>query len=153
MARCWTRPKKREVIASKPISRKTFRTFLKRFWPTRKPISCSTDEADLAGLPKALSQRTQAAAKSKGKAGWAIVNTRSAVQPFLENSTRRDLREKVWRAFTKRGDNEDANDTNATIAEILKLRQDRAEIARFPRPMRITAWPIRWRKTRTRRWS
>jgi peptidyl-dipeptidase Dcp len=42
------------------------------------------------------------------------------------------LREKVWRAFTMRGDNQNANDTNATIAEILKLRQQRAEILGFP---------------------
>jgi peptidyl-dipeptidase Dcp len=73
----------------------------------------------------------KAKAESKGKQGWAVANTRSAVQPFLENSPRRDLREKIWHAFTMRGDNQDANDTNATIAKILKLRQDRAALLGF----------------------
>jgi peptidyl-dipeptidase Dcp len=73
----------------------------------------------------------KAAAEAKGKTGWALVNTRSAVQPFLENSTNRALREKIWRTFSGRGDNNDANDTATTIAEILKLRQKRAELLGF----------------------
>lgn len=90
-----------------------------------------SNEADLAGLSDSYIASIKSAAQSKNKQGWAVANTRSAVQPFLENSTRRDLREKVWRAFTKRGDNQDANDTNATIAEILKLRQERALLLGF----------------------
>ena len=131
-APCWTRARKAQVISIETDLAKKFSAFRKRCWPTRKPISLLTDEAELAGLPESYVAAMQAAAKSKGKTGWAVVNTRSAVQPFLENSTRRDLREKVWRAFTKRGDNGNANDTNATIAEILKLRQQRAEILGFP---------------------
>jgi peptidyl-dipeptidase Dcp len=46
-------------------------------------------------------------------------------------STNRALREKVCKAFVNRGDNGDANDTNATIAEILKLRQERARLLGF----------------------
>jgi peptidyl-dipeptidase Dcp len=61
-----------------------------------------------------------------------IVNTRSSVDPFLTFSTRRDLREKVWRAFVNRGDNGGANDTNQVIAQIVKLRADRAKLLGFP---------------------
>src|SRR3546814_1576300 len=63
---------------------------------------------------------------------WAIKNTRSAEQQVLQNATNRALREMVYKAFVSRGDNGDANDTNATFAEILKLRQQRAELLGFP---------------------
>src|SRR6266852_1157984 len=80
-------------------------------------------EEDLAGLPAPLREAAASAATSRGKTGqWAILNTRSSVDPFLTWSTRRDLREKVWRMFTMRGDNGDAHDNNQTITEILKLR-------------------------------
>ncbi len=72
------------------------------------------------------------AAEANGKPGqWAIKNTRSSAQPVLQGATNRALREKVWKAFVSRGDNGNANDTNATIAEILKLRQQRAELLGF----------------------
>jgi peptidyl-dipeptidase Dcp len=124
--------KKAQVISIETDLSKKFSTFSEKVLADEETYILLTDEADLAGLPESFVAATQAAAKSKDKAGWAIVNTRSAVQPFLENSTRRDLREKVWRSFTKRGDNKNVSDTNATIAEILKLRQDRAEILGFP---------------------
>ena len=68
-------------------------------------------------------------AASTGK--WAIVNTRSSVDPFLTFSTRRDLREIVWRKFKSRGDNGDANDTKATITSIVNLRAERAQLLGF----------------------
>nr|AAZ48946.1 putative peptidyl-dipeptidase Dcp [uncultured bacterium WWRS-2005] len=124
--------KKAQVIGIETELSKKFSAFSEKVLADEETFILLTDKSDLAGLPESFVAALEAAAKSKGKTGWAIVNTRSAVQPFLENSTRRDLREKVWRAFTNRGDNKNANDTNATIAEILKLRQDRAEILGFP---------------------
>ena len=64
--------------------------------------------------------------------GRAIMNTRSSVDPFLASSTRRDLREIVWRKFKRRGDNGDANDTKATITAIVRLRAERARLLGFP---------------------
>jgi peptidyl-dipeptidase Dcp len=124
--------KKAQVISIETDLAKKFSAFSEKVLADEETFILITDAADLAGLPESYVAAIQAAAKAKGQVGWAIVNTRSAVQPFLENSTRRDLREKVWRAFTMRGDNQNANDTNATIAEILKLRQQRAEILGFP---------------------
>jgi peptidyl-dipeptidase Dcp len=86
-------------------------------------------QADLADLPDSLRAAYQAAAEERNLPGkWAVVNTRSSVDPFLSSSSRRDLREKVWKAFKSRGDNGDANDTNATIAKIVKLRAERAKL-------------------------
>ena len=124
--------KKAQIISIETDLAKKFSAFSEKVLADEETFILITDAADLAGLPESYVAAIQAAAKAKGQTGWAVVNTRSAVQPFLENSTRRDLREKVWRAFTMRGDNQNANDTNATIAEILKLRQQRAEILGFP---------------------
>ena len=90
-------------------------------------------EADLAGIPAANIAAYKAAAASRGGAGkYFIVNTRSAVDPFLTFSTNRSLREKVWKKFVARGDNGDANDTKADIVEMVKLRADRAKLLGFP---------------------
>jgi peptidyl-dipeptidase Dcp len=110
---------------------KKFSDFQNKVLADEETYILLTDPADVAGLPDSFVASLKAAAEAKGKTGWAVANTRSAIQPFLENSPRRDLREKIWRAFTMRGDNGDANDTNATIAEILKLRQQRAELLGF----------------------
>ncbi len=90
-----------------------------------------TDKARLAGLPDSVKAVAKAAAAERGQQGWAIVNTRSAVDPVLTFATDRALREQVWRAFTKRGDNGDINDTKATIARIVRLRANRAHLLGF----------------------
>ena len=84
---------------------------------------------DLAGLSESQKASYKAAAEEHKLPGkWAVVNTRSSVDPFLTSSTRRDLREKVWKAFKNRGDNGGEHDTNATIARIVKLRAERATL-------------------------
>ena len=89
--------------------------------------------SDLAGLPESYRASAKAAAEEQGlKDGWIVVNTRSSVDPFLTFSARRDLREKIWRKFKGRGDNGDANDTNALIAQITQLRAERAKLLGFP---------------------
>lgn len=90
-----------------------------------------TDKADLAGLSQSQIDSAALAAASKKVKGWVISNTRSSVDPFLTYSTRRDLREKVWKMFINRGDNGDEHDNNATIARILKLRAERAKLLGF----------------------
>jgi peptidyl-dipeptidase Dcp len=85
-------------------------------------------EAGVAGLPASNKAAAAAAARSRNVQGWAIVNTRSSVDPFLTFGDDRAQREIVWRKFVNRGDNGDANDTNATIAEIVRLRQQRARL-------------------------
>jgi peptidyl-dipeptidase Dcp len=90
-------------------------------------------EADLAGLPASARAGLAATAEAHGQKGkWAVANTRSAVEPFLSSSTRRDLREKVWRAFVTRADHGDARDNKASITEILRLRAERAKLLGFP---------------------
>jgi peptidyl-dipeptidase Dcp len=88
---------------------------------------------DRAGLSDSFIASAKAAAEERGLAGKAIVTTsRSAVEPFLKSSARRDLREKVFKAFIARGDNGNTSDNNATIVEILSLREESARILGYP---------------------
>jgi peptidyl-dipeptidase Dcp len=88
---------------------------------------------DRAGLSDSFIAAAKAAAEERGMLGKAIVTlSRSSVEPFLQSSVRRDLREKVFRAFTARGDNGNDNDNNAVIGEILSLREEAAGIMGFP---------------------
>src|SRR5450432_104786 len=90
-------------------------------------------ESDRDGLSDSFVASAKAAADERGLPGKAIMTlSRSFVEPFLKSSTRRDLREKVFKAFTARGDNANDNDNNATIVEILKLREESAKLLGFP---------------------
>jgi peptidyl-dipeptidase Dcp len=90
----------------------------------------AANEAELKGVPQDVKAAAMAAGKErKLPAGVAaIVNTRSAVDPILTFADNRGLRERVWKAFVNRGDNPGANDTNQTIAQIVKARSDRAKL-------------------------
>lgn len=91
------------------------------------------DASQLGGLPKSFVDAAAAIAERKGQAGkYAVLNTRSSVDPFLTYSTERALREQVWRTFVNRGDNGDDKDNNALIAEILKLRHERVGLMGYP---------------------
>ena len=90
-------------------------------------------EDDREGLQESFIAAAQAAAAERGMPGKAIVTlSRSSVEPFLKDSSRRDLREKVFKAFAARGDNGNDNDNNATIVEILALREESARLLGYP---------------------
>ncbi|WP_144143516.1 M3 family metallopeptidase [Paraburkholderia sp. BCC1884] len=85
------------------------------------------NEDDFAGLPDFLRQSAHSAARERGIDGYVITLSRSLVQPFLTWSTRRDLRETAWRAWTGRG--ETAQRDNRPLArEILVLRREQARL-------------------------
>jgi peptidyl-dipeptidase Dcp len=95
--------------------------------------SMELGEADRDGLSDSFVAAAKAAAEERGMAGKAVMTlSRSFVEPFLKSSTRRDLREKVYKAFIARGDNGNANDNNETIVEILTLREESARLLGFP---------------------
>jgi peptidyl-dipeptidase Dcp len=86
--------------------------------------------ADLAGLPAWLATAAQAAAQQRGLGDDAHVITlsRSLVVPFLTFSTRRDLREQAWRAWTRRGELTAERDNKPLIARIMQLRLEQARL-------------------------
>jgi peptidyl-dipeptidase Dcp len=91
------------------------------------------EESGLEGLPGAQRAAAAAEAAARGHEGkWAVLNTRSSVEPFLTLAANRALREKVWREFVSRGDNGDAHDNKAVIGEIVRLRHERANLLGYP---------------------
>jgi peptidyl-dipeptidase Dcp len=83
-------------------------------------------EAELAGLPDFMGEAMKSEAQERGLGGRVVTLSRSSIEPFLQFAQRRDLREKVFRAFVSRGDNGGATDNNAVIAEMVQLRAERA---------------------------
>jgi peptidyl-dipeptidase Dcp len=82
-------------------------------------------EAELEGLPDSARAAAQAAAEERGHPGkWVVTLSRSSVEPFLQFSARRDLREQVWRAFVSRGAG--ARDNGPVMSETLALRTEMA---------------------------
>ena len=82
---------------------------------------------DFAGLPEFVVQAAKSAGAERGK-GAVITLSRSLIVPFLQFSTRRDLREAAFNAWVARGANGGASDNRALAAEILALREERAKL-------------------------
>lgn len=61
-----------------------------------------TDEADLAGLPDYVRDMGAATASERGENGWTFDLSQPSYVAFLKFSTRRDLREKIYRAYNSR---------------------------------------------------
>ncbi len=88
------------------------------------------DSADgLAGLPesvRAMGAETAKALKLEGK--WAYTTQVPSMTPFLQYSTRRDLREQLHRAYFRRGDRGNASDNKEIVRKITALRAERAQL-------------------------
>ena len=82
-----------------------------------------TDEKDLAGLPQGVIDAAKAEAGT-----WVFTLDKPSCIPFLQYADNRALREKVYKAYYGRGDNNNANDNKAVIKEILQLRQQKAKL-------------------------
>ncbi|MFC4175660.1 M3 family metallopeptidase [Microvirga sp. GCM10011540] len=86
-------------------------------------------EADLAGLPSFLREAAAQAAEDSGLKGKHVITlSRSSIEPFLQFSSRRDLREQAFKAWAARGDSGNATDNKAIIAEMVALRAERAKL-------------------------
>ena len=66
--------------------------------------------------------------KDKYKNKYVFTPHRSSMYPFLTESTRRDLREKLYNSYVMRGDNNNETDNKEIAAQIAKLRAERAQI-------------------------
>ena len=118
------------------------------------------DKAAIEGLPGFLKDACAHAATERGHEGKHVVTlSRSIIEPFLQFSTRRDLREEAFQAWTHRGQNDNANNNINVITEMVQLRAERAlllgyksfadfkldnEMAKTPEAARAlleTVWP------------
>lgn len=89
-------------------------------------------EEDLAGLPEWFRQSAAAEAKAAGQEGkWLFTLHNSSRLPFLQYSANRPLREKVYKAYIQRGNNNNKNDNKKIITEIVSLRLEKARLLGF----------------------
>jgi peptidyl-dipeptidase Dcp len=86
---------------------------------------------DEAGLPDWLLDAAAASAAERELPGRIVTLSRSIVEPFLQFSARRDLREKAFRAWTTRGAHDGPTDNRAIAAEMVQLRAEQARLLGF----------------------
>ncbi|GAB2187179.1 M3 family metallopeptidase [Roseibium sp. LAB1] len=89
-------------------------------------------EEDRAGLPDFLLTAAAEAAKERGLDGKHVITlSRSSIEPFLQFSTNRRLREEAFKAWSARGENGGETDNRAIITETLRLRAEKAQMLGF----------------------
>ncbi|CAJ0853608.1 peptidyl-dipeptidase Dcp [freshwater sediment metagenome] len=90
------------------------------------------DESDLDGLSMDFRAAAARLAADRGAPGkYAVSLARSSAETFLQSSTRRDLRETVYRAWARRGESGGETDNSEIIRDILALRDARAKLLGF----------------------
>ena len=87
------------------------------------------DENQLEGLPQDFRDQAANLAESEGHSGkWMFKPTRVSMYPFLTYSTQRDLREKLYNSYLKRGDNDNDKDNKHLAIKMSDLRIQRANL-------------------------
>ncbi len=86
-------------------------------------------ETDLEGLPQEVIKAAAQTAKERGKEGkWVFTLHKPSLIPFLQYSTRRELREKIFKAYINRCNHDDELDNKAILTRIASLRAERANL-------------------------
>jgi peptidyl-dipeptidase Dcp len=90
-------------------------------------------EEDLAGLPQGLRDAAAEAAAEKGEAGkWLFTLQNPSVMPFLQYADNRDLRRKMFEAYSMRGNQGNANDNKEIAIKLANLRREKANLLGYP---------------------
>lgn len=90
------------------------------------------NEADLAGLPESVIVAAAETAKTTGDDGkWVFTLAKPSLIPFLQYAQNRELREKIYRGYFMRGNNDNANDNKKVVADMVRLRADKAKMLGF----------------------
>lgn len=87
-----------------------------------------TDSNDLEGLPRGIIE----AAKAEDGKSWEFTLAKPSMIPFLQYAKKRELREKIYRAYFMRGNNGNENDNNDVLAKMVNLRLEQAGLLGFP---------------------
>ncbi|HBL78004.1 MAG: peptidase M3 [Bacteroidetes bacterium GWF2_42_66] len=90
------------------------------------------NEKDLAGLPAdAIAQAADQAKRDSMEGKWVFMLTRPSMTPFLQYAENRDLREKLYRGYFMRGDNNDKFDNKEIIKKTIELRNQKSQLLGF----------------------
>ncbi len=90
-----------------------------------------TSEQELAGLPFGIREAAAALAKEKGVEGWLFNLHAPSFVPFMQYADRRDLREKLFRAYSVRAFRGNEHDNKAIVKRIVELRLQLAQLLGF----------------------
>ena len=89
-------------------------------------------QEDLAGLPEWFCQSAAEEAKADGQEGkWLFTLHNASRLPLLQYSANRPLREKMYKAYINRGNNNDKNDNKKILSDIISLRLEKARLMGF----------------------
>jgi len=87
------------------------------------------DKTDLDGLPgDVVSAAAETAEKENMKGKWVFTLAKPSLIPFLQYANNRELREKIYRGYFMRGNNDNANDNKIILADIVRLRAEKARL-------------------------
>ena len=87
-----------------------------------------TDVADTEGLPAFVLDMGEAEAKNRGLDGWVFTLQAPSMQPFMKYSKKRELREKMWKAYNSRCFTDDSLSNKEIIKRIADLRLQKARL-------------------------
>lgn len=84
---------------------------------------------DLSGLPEGVIAQAKTLAENHNMDGkWLFSLQVPSMIPFLQYSDKRELREKIYTAYFKRGDNDNSRDNKQIVEKIARLRAERASL-------------------------
>jgi len=84
---------------------------------------------DLSGLPESLIANAAAAAKANNMEGkWVFTLHNPSVMPFLQYADNRDLREKIFKGYIMRGNNNNDADNKEVVKNLVTKRLERARL-------------------------
>ena len=106
---------------------------------TRAAAFHTDDRAALAGLTDAEIAAAEAAAKARKQTGYTLPMQNTTQQPALKSLSNRGTRQALYEASWNRAERGDDNDTRDTLAQLAKLRAERAKLLGYPN---FAAWRI-----------
>ncbi|HLN21974.1 MAG TPA: M3 family metallopeptidase [Bacteroidales bacterium] len=90
-----------------------------------------TDEGELDGLPAGIISMAASEAKKRNKEGWVFTLHYPSYVPFMQYSTKRELREKMLKAYSSRSFHGNENDNRSNVLKITSLRLELARMLGF----------------------
>ena len=99
-----------------------------------------TDTSEIAGLPASVLEAASAEAAAAGRnstpAGgpWLFTLHNPSYVPFMTYSARRDLRERMFKAYSSRGNNNDRSDNKDVVLRIMALRIEKSRLLGYETP-------------------
>lgn len=92
-----------------------------------------SDQDDLDGLPSSTRDAAASEASARGLKGkWVFTTKKPSMLPFLTYSSKRELREKLYRGYLDRCNYNDSIDNKQVINDIVRLRTERAHLLGYP---------------------